>query len=192
VTNGTITNNIATGNGRHGINIVTGSDKIVVANNIVSSNGFNYNLAPSLGSGITVQSNMGIVGNTLYVTEFVVVQNNTIMGNANFGILFDESVNSYSTQNKIYGKGGCIGFSKTKNVSSHGDICIETITGFTDDGTNDGLVIDNSQAFNVPVLALNPVPTVIESSPTPLPSNLVNNAALQLDIGYHFLLLALF
>lgn len=55
VTNGTITNNIAKNNGRHGFNIITGSQYVLVANNIVQDNGFAYsNNLTTKGNGITV------------------------------------------------------------------------------------------------------------------------------------------
>lgn len=55
VTNGTITNNVARNNGRHGFNIITGSQYVLVANNVAQDNGFAYSNDPTVrGNGITV------------------------------------------------------------------------------------------------------------------------------------------
>jgi nitrous oxidase accessory protein NosD len=97
VTNAKITNNIASENGRHGINVCTGSDGVLISGNEIAANGFFRK--DKLGNGITVQSNEDSSG--LYITKNVVVTSNVISGSAKNGILLKQTESCFATSNKI-------------------------------------------------------------------------------------------
>ncbi|AYV80991.1 MAG: hypothetical protein Harvfovirus12_27 [Harvfovirus sp.] len=70
-------NNLASNNGRHGYNVVTGSGHALIQNNIAIDNGYYYVPPPAKGCGITVQNNfqfgtkdVHIIGNTLINNNF--------------------------------------------------------------------------------------------------------------------------
>lgn len=100
VYNAKIINNIAHQNGRHGINVCTGSENILVSGNNIKDNGF-FHPFGLLGNGITVQSNKGLTGDKVYITKNVEVKFNVISGSAKDGIQFKLTESCSAISNEI-------------------------------------------------------------------------------------------
>lgn len=120
---GVIQNSWAVGNGRHGINVITGTSDFTVKNNFVYDNGFFY-MKGTPGNGITVQSNTGLVGTFVYKTKGITVINNTIARSRGSGIVFSLSRQCSATQNTITGIGYCIGAISSINTIIRSNQCI--------------------------------------------------------------------
>lgn len=151
VDGGTITNSVAYKNGRHGMNICTGSDNIVVENNTIYENGFFYNLNDSEGNGISVQSNTGLTGETSYISTNVVIRNNIIKDNAKYGINFKETLNCVADNNTITGnRRGIYLKYTTDTVIDNNFVLASTIPNCYSFGTSSGTVANNNFCNNDP------------------------------------------
>lgn len=89
-----IRNNIIENNGRHGINLVTGTFDTEIYNNVISNNGYYY-LGQKDGCGITAQNNQ------LYDIYNINIFNNVIDGSAYGGVCLNSVTNSEVNNNLI-------------------------------------------------------------------------------------------
>lgn len=76
------------------------------------------------GNGITVQSNTGLIGTTLYNTTNIIVRNNTITDSRGAGIQFGKITNSVATDNSITGTGYCFSILATDNTTIGSNGCV--------------------------------------------------------------------
>jgi parallel beta-helix repeat protein len=96
-----VRNNVAYNNGRHGINIVTGTYECEVSGNNVYDNGYYY-YTGARGNGIVVQNNQE------YGTRNVQVFNNKVTNNRGRGILLDDVKDITVRDNDISSVSSCI------------------------------------------------------------------------------------
>jgi nitrous oxidase accessory protein NosD len=96
-----VTNNIVRNNARHGINIVTGSRRLIVSKNTIINNGFNYG---SGGCGIMVQNNQN------YTTKDITITGNIIETTLKAGICGKSVYNLIISENNIQDTKECIKF----------------------------------------------------------------------------------
>jgi parallel beta-helix repeat protein len=130
-TNGiTFLNNQAINNGRHGINVVTGSRNVVISGSKTTHNGYYY-YTGSGGCGITIQNNQ------LYGTNNIVVQNSIISNDQKGGICTDDVFNIKINANKIYTPQTCIKLTKSRTITISNNYCSSTKKSFiTNKGSN--------------------------------------------------------
>jgi parallel beta-helix repeat protein len=96
-----VSNNIVRNNDRHGINIVTGSRRLVISDNTVINNGFDYGNG---GCGIIVQNNQD------YSTQDITIISNIINLTGKYGICIKSTSHIIISNNHIYDTYGCISF----------------------------------------------------------------------------------
>lgn len=112
-----IENSIARNNGRHGINIVTGSKHITITNNVVDGNGFFY-YSGTLGCGITYQNN-GFFG-----TSNITARQNTVTNSATSSICVRDTDNTQFIQNIINGTSNCIYYTDSAYTYLESNTCL--------------------------------------------------------------------
>lgn len=162
VRNGIISNNIARNNGRHGINVITGSENVLVINNVCEDNGYEYNLNPETqGNGITVQSNIGLTGDTTYITKQITIKENTIRNNSKYAIYFSKIENCTAEGNtaslnfkEIYFKDSSDSFAINNVITATNDnYCLinsnSTNIVFENNTCNEAVPVPNSDYFFV-------------------------------------------
>jgi parallel beta-helix repeat protein len=132
-----VSNNIVTHNGRHGINIVTGSRRLVVSNNIIKNNGFLY---PQPGCGIMAQNNDN------FITKDLTITGNMIENSANDGICINSVQGSIISLNNILSARYCIKLSRTDGLTKgsyeniiSGNICT----------SEKGIILEQKSKYNL-------------------------------------------
>ena len=113
--NATLLNNRATGNCRHGYNIVTGTTGIDLINNIAEGNG--YCFATSLGNGIMIQTNQG------YVTSNAYLSGNTVSQSASDSISLVGVTNILLLDNHLASDASCLYVSGSSIIGGSGNTC---------------------------------------------------------------------
>ncbi|MBE9227385.1 right-handed parallel beta-helix repeat-containing protein [Phormidium sp. LEGE 05292] len=109
--NSTITNNISDSNGRHGINIVTGSHFNTISNNVVTNNGYRGIVVQSGSDKTTTSDDNTLVSNTvkfnkvdgIYVelANRTKIQDNISQENGQAGIHLKGASNSTISENEL-------------------------------------------------------------------------------------------
>jgi parallel beta-helix repeat protein len=115
-TNAVLRNNVARNNGRHGINIVTGSNNVLIENNIIDNNGYFY-YTGALGCGIAYQNN----GN--FGTTAIVAQYNTVTGSATSSICVRNTNDTKFIWNYITGVSTCIKYTNSSVIYLESNSC---------------------------------------------------------------------
>lgn len=103
--NSVVSHNIALNNGRHGFNVVTGTRKLTLSNNVAINNGFsyeNYYGKTGSGCGIMVQNNQG------YRTRGLTITNNVISGSKKEGLCINNAAFAIVSGNVFYNGTRCI------------------------------------------------------------------------------------
>jgi parallel beta-helix repeat protein len=137
-----VSNNIVMHNGRHGINIVTGSRRLVVTNNILKHNGFTY---AQSGCGIMAQNNDD------FTTKDLTITSNMIQNSANDGICINSVQGSIISSNNILSARYCIKLSNTEGISKgsreniiSGNICTAEKGILIESRSNYNLITSNA------------------------------------------------
>jgi parallel beta-helix repeat protein len=110
-------NNIATENGRHGFNIVSGSKNILIEDNYADKNGFTY-LGKGNGCGIMVQNNFQ------YGTQDVIVNRNNVLNSEKAGICLNDVKNTSVSNNVIIDSEICLHATDTENSTITDNKCM--------------------------------------------------------------------
>lgn len=110
-----IINSLASNNGRHGFNVVTGSKYLEIINNTANDNGFDLTVSNSGGCGFTIQNNF------LYGTSDTTFTNNLASYNKRSGFCLNDVYNINITNNLIEGYCSC------ENMTSASCICFNII-----------------------------------------------------------------
>lgn len=116
-----VVNCTARSNGRHGFNVVTGSNNVTLLN--VTSFVDGYYFTTGSGCGIQVQNNQG------YPTRNVVIINNTIIDPKKAGICLNGVSNIQIKGNRNYGK-TCFRIENSSNVTINNNTCFNANTEF--------------------------------------------------------------
>lgn len=103
-------------NGRHGFNVVTGSQFVTIQNSIAKDNGF-YELNGWSGCGIMVQNNKQ------FGTNNVIIENNMIYHSKKAGICLKDVVDVYVANNNIEDSCTCLRFEYTLASIIEENIC---------------------------------------------------------------------
>lgn len=119
-------------NGRHGFNIVTGSQNVMIQGVSTSKNGFYYKNTTSTGCGITIQNNME------FGTAHAVVKDSSFSGDAKASICIDEVYDILIESNCMKTSGSrCIHNKGANNTTITKNICSNskarlytTVSGF--------------------------------------------------------------
>jgi parallel beta-helix repeat protein len=132
-----VSNNIVIDNGRHGINIVTGSRRLIVSNNIIKNNGFMY---PQPGCGIMAQNNDD------FLTKDLTITGNMIENSANDGICINSVLGSIISSNNILSARYCIKLSRTEGLTkgSHENIISGNICT-----AEKGILLEHNSKYNL-------------------------------------------
>jgi hypothetical protein len=141
-TNGiTFVNNQAINNGRHGVNVVTGSRNVVISGIKTTHNGYYY-YTGSGGCGITVQNNMN------YGTNNVVIQNSILSGDQKGGICTDGVYNIKMISNKIYTPDACFKLTSSHGITVTKNYCSSNSRKFIQNKSSYGIVqYGNTQSW---------------------------------------------
>lgn len=108
---------VASGNGRHGINVIRASRDFLIEDNQALDNGF----SESQGNGIAIHSDPASL------VTLVTVADNVASGNAKNGIYFKEDENCVASGNTVSNNGGFgIFFNKNTDSSAIGNTATET------------------------------------------------------------------
>lgn len=139
-----IENNIVHSNGRHGINIVTGSKYVNITNNNVYNNGFYY-YTGSKGCGIMLQNN-GLFG-----TSFINVASNIVSFSSNANVCTNGILDVKAEFNLLDGNSTCMKFAGTNNVRINSNNCLQrkriTISGNYNNNTY--TIVNQTNVFYV-------------------------------------------
>ena len=130
VKNGTLINNVAIGNCRHGYNLVTGSSYIQLIGNTALNSGYCYKTP---GNGIMVQSD------DEYTTKNILLRNNIINDTKAYGISLVQSKNVTAENNSIVSSGYCISVQETDDVRLGENSCMSGAPKLKLNGSNNGL-----------------------------------------------------
>ncbi len=114
-----IENNIVQNNGRHGINVVTGSKVVVIQNNNIINNGWYYYTGSS-GCGIMLQNN------ELFGTTNIDVLSNNVQLSKNNGICVNDVDNTKFVTNTVTGASSCMRFTSSDYVYIESNTCSPT------------------------------------------------------------------
>jgi parallel beta-helix repeat protein len=114
--NTVIQNNVIQNNGRHGINIVTGSKNVQIVGNTLNNNGWFYYTGSS-GCGIMLQNN-GLFG-----TSNIDILTNTIQLSKSSGICINDIDSTKFVSNTINGASSCMKFTSSDTVYLESNIC---------------------------------------------------------------------
>lgn len=117
--NTVISNNVVQNNGRHGINIVTGSKHVAITNNQVINNGWFY-YTGSTGCGIMVQNN------DLFGTSDVRIETNTVQLSKNSGVCLNDVDNIQVVSNSITGASSCGKITNSDYIHIESNTCSPT------------------------------------------------------------------
>lgn len=128
-------------NGRHGINVCTGSKRVSVHDNTMNNNGFNY-LGTQNGCGIMVQNNQG------FTTRDITLDKNTIVRSQKAGFCLTDVSNIDIANNIISQTQTCL---RTKSITS-------TITRNINIGLN---VCNGSRQFYSETTYSGPIPSFL-------------------------------
>jgi parallel beta-helix repeat protein len=130
-----VRNNAAYNNGRHGINIVTGTNDCEVSGNNVYDNGYYY-YTGARGNGIVVQNNQE------YGTHNVQIFSNTVTNNRGRGILLDDVKDITVRDNTISSVSACILVQNTNGTILARNQCADG-KFIVIQGRNEGLMIED-------------------------------------------------
>lgn len=114
--NTVIRNNIIYNNGRHGINVCTGSKNTTIENNTLIDNGFFY-YKSTKGCGIVFQNN------EFYNTSYGSVKNNRILNSATSSICIRDTDHTEFVRNFINGTSNCMRFQNSSYILLNSNIC---------------------------------------------------------------------
>ena len=133
-----IDNNIIENNGRHGINIGTGSFDVSVTNNIIVNNGHYYH---DIGLGCGIKAN----NNENFRTADIIISGNTIVDSNFGGICLNDLKNVIVSNNKIENKTTwCMKLSKNTRRSIFSNNICNTASGiYLLEGSNDNIFTTN-------------------------------------------------
>jgi hypothetical protein len=138
-----ITNSRCEGNGRHGINLVTGTKYTVIENNVIINNGWNYKNTV-VGNGITVQDNES------FGTGHSTIRNNLISLSGSRGIRIDTNCHDDFIQgNVIDGDNDCIYAKESINLRIDRNNCVND-RKIKLDISAEGILITNSGRIQLP------------------------------------------
>jgi parallel beta-helix repeat protein len=122
--NSVVANNKAIGNGRHGINIVTGSKFGDIHDNYIKNNGFNYKNT-AVGCGIMVQNNQG------YSTSDHNIHNNQIINSYKGGMCLTDVFNIQIDNNEITDTSVCLRVKSIKSISDNNIVITDNVCAGT-------------------------------------------------------------
>lgn len=153
-----IDNCIAKFNGRHGINIVTGSQNVVIRNNYLYDNGHYFEDIGG-GCGIAVQNNLN------FGTRNIKVTNNTVLLSDRGSICINGAMDTLVSNNYAINATSCLQVSRgSKNITFQDNMCMTnqmlSVDLSVSSITQTGNFIGNLTTPNEPVL---PDPTPISS-----------------------------
>lgn len=122
--NVTLQNNTSNGNGRHGFNIVTGSQYVSLVNNTVNNNGFWY-YQNTKGCGIMIQNNLD------FGTSYVSVMYSSIFNSSDSAVCMTEVSNMIVSYNKIdtSSVNKCIRLTNVATATVTNNVCVNAIKG---------------------------------------------------------------
>lgn len=127
-----IKNNIVRSNGRHGVNIVTGSKTITIDSNDILGNGFFYYTGSS-GCGVMLQNN------DFFGTSDITVSMNNIQGSKNSGVCINDVDYTTIFDNMINGTASCMKYTNSDYSVIDSNTCTAgkkiTVTGVYDSST---------------------------------------------------------
>jgi hypothetical protein len=150
-TNGiTFTNNVAIHNGRHGINVVTGSTKVVISNCKTQDNGYFY-YSGATGCGIMIQNNQ------LFGTNTVSVSNTVVSNDKKGGICTNDVFNIVMDKNTITTPTYCIGLINSHAITITNNACTSTKKVFiSNTNTIDVTESGNTLSWVIPIKPADP------------------------------------
>jgi parallel beta-helix repeat protein len=115
----TFTNNVATNNGRHGVNVVTGSFNVLISGVKTNHNGY-YDPHNGTGCGVMVQNNM------LFGTNNAIVEKSTLINDKKGGICTDDVYNIKMNTNTITNPEKCIVLKDSRQITITNNYCTST------------------------------------------------------------------
>jgi hypothetical protein len=157
-----LSNNTSTDNGRHGYNVVTGSQNVIIENNRAFNNGY-YDPHGGSGCGFMVQNNMN------YGTGNAIFTNNYVEGALKSGFCANGVFNITMTQNTVVNSTLCGLINSTKSSSFTNNNCnnITAIIQVVDLKGINNTITPNNYNFT-PTVSPSPIPL---SSESPSPSD---------------------
>ena len=122
--NVTLQNNTSIGNGRHGFNIVTGSQYVSLMNNTANDNGFWY-YKNTKGCGIMIQNNDD------FGTSYVSVMYNSIFNSSDSAVCMTEVSNMIVSNNNINTSSvnKCIRLTNVATATVTNNVCVNAMKG---------------------------------------------------------------
>jgi len=136
IVKGTIANNVAKGNGRHGFNVVTGTKNLVIRSNRAENNGFGKGEKAGNGCGYCINDS------DMLNTRDVDVLNNVAVNSNKAGICVLGAVNVRITGNTFTKANYCLHVvqARTKNVVFSSNKCSTSKGVFIGNGASSGQV----------------------------------------------------
>jgi len=141
-------NNIVMNNGRHGINVVTGSKNVRVYNNKIYNNGYaykTYNKFSQFGCGVMAQNNQNYGVNDVYVYDNYI--DNSFTG----GICFNSVTQSFIYNNIVHNSKYCVSLSiqsdnveGSKEIEIYDNLCQNNNEGIYIKSSTNNSIHDNT------------------------------------------------
>jgi parallel beta-helix repeat protein len=135
--NTVIKQNTIRNNGRHGINIVTGSKYVVIDQNTVLDNGWYY-FTGSKGCGITMQNN------ELLGTAYIEAKNNIVTNSSSSSICIRDTDHTRFLFNTINGPSNCMRFQQSAYIYLESNTCLNSKTINIESPYSDVTLVDQS------------------------------------------------
>jgi parallel beta-helix repeat protein len=170
-------NNVATKNGRHGYNIVSGSKNLILDSNYAENNGFDYKGEGS-GCGIAIQNNFE------FGTQHITVSNNTVYFSDRAGICLNGVEDVIVSNNYVIISKACIQAISVINASLINNTCMTNATYilkppngvYTENNINITLPLPSRPQIApptpwIPTNVMSPTPWIPPSVLSPLPAS---------------------